>query len=175
MIQALIKSSAHNLHQLNGVLKQTALIQYKAPLSILFESSLGMHVRHILEFYQCLMNAVHSGVVNYDARARNKRIENDLSFAIQTAENIIIDLNNLEANSSLELHCSQELEGAMHKIPTNLYRELSYLIEHTIHHMAMIKMAYDHNFDEIEIHSHFGVAYSTIKYQEGVHGKLSAS
>lgn len=175
MLAILKTSSIHNLEQIKLVLDKTSAVQYKAPLSILFKSSIGMHMRHIVEFYQCLMTAHMTGRVNYDARERNKRIESDLDYCKQTIDNIIVDLNNIDENKDLALHGSQELGDTICVIPTNIFRELSYLIEHTIHHMAMIKMAYDHNFEDVEIHPHFGVAYSTIKYQESVHSNVSAT
>jgi hypothetical protein len=50
-------------------------------------------------------------------------------------------------------------------IPTNYYREVAYNLEHTIHHMALIRVGVN-EVSSIVLPDQFGVAYSTIKYKE---------
>jgi len=52
------------------------------------------------------------------------------------------------------------------KIKTSLDRELVYNIEHAIHHMAIIRIAIENEFDSVSIDKHFGVAYSTIRFRD---------
>ena len=40
-----------------------------------------MHTRHIIEFYQCLIEQASEGQINYDSRKRDVRIESDPAFA----------------------------------------------------------------------------------------------
>jgi hypothetical protein len=50
-------------------------------------------------------------------------------------------------------------------IPSNYYREIAYNLEHTIHHMALIRVGIN-EVSMIELPQDFGVAYSTIKYRQ---------
>jgi hypothetical protein len=60
------------------------------------------------------------------------------------------------------------------KMPTTVARELFYMLEHTVHHMAIIKMAVVNENLNIDIPENFGVANSTIQYQKSVHSKLNS-
>ncbi len=166
MLQHLTKSATYSLHQLDEVLEQTSNVQYATGLSILFGSSIGMHVRHIIEFYQCMLKGVSTSSINYDARERNLRIESDIEYARTILAECIHEIESILENKELILMTSQDLSSDYFRIPTNSYRELTYLIEHTIHHMAIIRMAYNENFSAIKIHENFGVANSTIKHKQ---------
>jgi len=48
---------------------------YSSPLDILSGSSIGQHMRHIVEFYTCLLSQQQGQIINYDLRARNQLIE----------------------------------------------------------------------------------------------------
>jgi uncharacterized damage-inducible protein DinB len=52
------------------------------------------------------------------------------------------------------------------KVTTTFQRELTYLIEHSIHHLAIISIALRDSFATIEVPKYFGVAFSTIIHQE---------
>ncbi len=174
MTKDLINLAISNLEQLKKVLSHSTPIHYTSRLKILFDSTIGMHVRHIIEFYQCLADNNSSGIINYDDRIRNTKIENELDFTISFLDNLIEKINTIENNEHLVLLNDNPFSENKLEIKTNTNRELTYLIEHTIHHMAIIKMAYTSNFQEIIFDDDFGVAFSTIKYKNSVHSKLSA-
>ena len=61
----------HVFIQLSHVLDQLTDDQFVVPSSILFNATIGQHVRHIIELFQCLENGYVEGVVNYEKRKRN--------------------------------------------------------------------------------------------------------
>jgi hypothetical protein len=78
---------------------------------------------------------------------------------------IIGKLTFWEEDKMLMLATSYDGEELL-EIPTSFNRELVYLIEHTIHHLAIIKIGLNEAFPTIEIPENFGVAYSTIRFKE---------
>jgi hypothetical protein len=150
--------------QLTDLLNDIDSAVYKDALRPLHYSTMGQHVRHITEFYLCLLKGHKTGVVDYDARERNLMIEIDKDFTIEILENVIQDLRKLKSNKSLILKSSFGGDEAM-EISTSFFRELTYLIEHTIHHLAIIKIGLNEVYPEIEIPKNFGVAHSTVRFR----------
>ena len=159
------QSNIEIIDQLIDLLNDIELPVYKDALQPLHYSTIGQHVRHITEFYLCALNGYKNGVVDYDARERNILIEIDKDFTIQTLENIKYQLKTLNLDRNLILK-SKFSENESMDIPSSFFRELTYLIEHTIHHLAIIKIGLNEVYPAIEIPKKFGVAHSTIRYQE---------
>lgn len=170
----LVESAKHTLSQLDIFLTSIETLQYKQQLPLLSESTIGMHVRHIIEFYQCLIKGQLQGQINYDARERNLLQESNIEYARSCIDNILIDLDMIQENKSIHLITEQNKTESKLVIDSNLYRELSYVIEHTIHHFAIIKMACITYFPSILFDADFGIAYSTIKYRNRVYSHLSS-
>jgi hypothetical protein len=49
---------------------------------------------------------------------------------------------------------------------TNYFRELTYNIEHAVHHMAIIKIGIREVANYVTLPADFGIAASTIRYKE---------
>jgi hypothetical protein len=156
--------------QLTDLLNDIDSVVYKDALRPLHYSTTGQHVRHITEFYLCLLKGYQSGVVDYDARERNLLIEINKTFTIETLEKVVDDLQTSKADKPLVLKSSFGGDETV-EISTSFFRELTYLIEHTIHHLAIIKIGLNEVYPEIQIPKNFGVAHSTIRFKGlGVRG-----
>ncbi len=138
---------------------------YAAPLSIIGGNTIGKHIRHILECMEALENGYENGVVNYDARLRLTVYETQVSA---TQHKLLELLESLETKSDkpLQLYGDYSATGnhSEHN-NTSFYREIAYNVEHAIHHMAIIKIASLQAYPEIPLASNFGLAYSTIRFQ----------
>lgn len=126
-------------------------------------SSIGMHVRHVIEFYQEFFKTIKGTAdqtLCYDNRQRNMLFETSKDTALEELENLQSDftsstLDDRKLNLSITIHQDSNLEV----IGTTLHRELYHLFDHATHHMAIIKMIaakQNVSFDE-----NFGVACST--------------
>jgi len=156
----MFKSSINTLEQFKEVLEQLTEEHFAQPCTVLFDSSIGQHTRHIIEMYQCLFNGYEQADVCYDRRERNKRIEQDLNYAL---EQITIIQNTLERPDK-DMTLIQVFGEDKVLIKSNYYREVMYNLEHTIHHKALIKIGIKH-FCSIDIPISFGVAPSTIEHK----------
>jgi hypothetical protein len=158
--------STHILSQLRTQLQRLAPDQYQACLPVLSGSSIGAHTRHIIEFYQCLLQGAASGIVNYDARERNMLLQENLTYTLFLIQDICEQLA-IQRHLSPALHLVVEYEGghAQH-IGTNFLREETYLIEHSVHHFALIRIGIQESFPGVPIDAGFGVAYSTLAFQQ---------
>lgn len=157
----LIPSIKKTLAELSGLLSQLSDQDYTAPCKGLSNSSIGEHTRHIIEMFQCLEKQYAAGIVNYDDRKRDLRIQSETVFAQQTITEITKALD--KPNKNLQLQ--QCVDGETLLIESNYNRELLYNLEHCIHHQALIKVAVLQN-DTLVIDENFGVARSTIEYRK---------
>src|SRR5215213_7639181 len=150
--------------QLSSTLDQLDQDQYVQPCKTLFNATIGQHVRHIIELFQCLENGYDIGLVNYEQRQRDLRIETDKAFASGLLIEVHQGLN--KENKELQLQaCYDEHAADLLTLQTNFYREVAYNLEHTIHHMALIRVGIT-EVSDIELPEEFGVASSTIKYRQ---------
>jgi hypothetical protein len=140
---------------------------YARPLDLLSGSSTGQHTRHIIEFFQCLLEQRVEGAINYDARRRNPAIEQWTDAAAKALEEIAQGIRAVPPKEAL--HLAVAYDGAAEPtevVDTTFEREIVYNIEHTIHHLAMIKIGLRTVAPELELPRAFGVAPSTIRYQD---------
>lgn len=150
--------------QLEDLLSQVSRDKYSMPVPALSGATMGQHVRHVIELFQALLAGYESGIVNYEIRKRDRYLEADPVLACQWLQTLKNSLD-LE-NKTLELHVSgYETTAEVVIIPSNYFREIAYNLEHTVHHMALIRVSAWHHGSFILPES-FGVAYSTIKYRD---------
>jgi hypothetical protein len=148
--------------QLSWSLEQLTSAQYVQPCDNLNHHSIGQHVRHIIELFQCLEQGYAKGIVNYDGRNRDREIETNKELAARMLPEICGRLD--QANKFLQLEASyDEHSGESLTIATNYYREVAYNLEHAIHHMALIRIGIT-EVSTISLSEDFGVASSTIKH-----------
>ena len=140
---------------------------YSKPLDLLSKSSIGQHTRHFVEFYQCLLSQCLTGQsVNYDQRCRDLALESDPGVALEAIAKVIAGLRRLDPTENLILEADYGIEYPTPiQVPTTLARELIYNIEHTVHHLAIIKIALKVIAPQLDIPEQFGVATSTMRFR----------
>jgi hypothetical protein len=149
--------------QLDETLQQLTAEEYRKPCTRLFHATIGQHVRHIIEIFVCLEKGYEKGLVNYEKRKRDLLIETDKEFARQLLIGIYRTLDRPNKNLLLEANYQDSEKGL--RIDTNYYREIVFNLEHTVHHMALIRVGIN-EVSEVQVPQEFGVAASTIKYKK---------
>jgi hypothetical protein len=159
-----LKQSIKNVFgHLNDSLHQLSDEQYNRPSKHLFNATIGQHVRHIIELFISLQAGYRTGIINYEKRDRDLRIQTDREFARQWLIKIYQNMDVPDKALMLEANYDEH-SGESFFIPTNYQREALYNLEHTIHHMALIRVGIN-EVSTLQVPQEFGVAASTIKHQ----------
>jgi len=162
----LIQASSAILDQLSDVIGQLTETEFTHPSHTLSGSSVGQHLRHTLEFFFCLEQGYGKGIINYDKRAHDKSIETDKEVALLAIDRIRQFIFKRTQDKSLLLEVGYDLNSEENvPVQTNYFRELTYNIEHAVHHMAIMKIGIREVAPHTSISPDFGVAASTLRYR----------
>ncbi|GEM52157.1 hypothetical protein EB1_19470 [Empedobacter brevis NBRC 14943 = ATCC 43319] len=157
------KTISHSFDEMKFILLQFDDTSYQKELNVISNASVGQHFRHIIEFYDCFIDAQKSGYICYDDRKRNRILETSVVETLRTLNNLKLNIERLNLETSIQLR--QNYYGENFTIPTTNYRELMYCFDHSVHHFALIKIAIGTHLPAIKIPHNFGVASSTIAFQ----------
>lgn len=129
-------------------------------------ASVGQHTRHVIEFFQVLFAQADSGIVNYDKRMRNTLIEESTGYAANQIEEILNKLKSRPENFPIKLEVNYDLDCEdCNYVDSTFEREIIYTIEHTIHHMALIRIGIKSVAPDYNLAADFGVAVSTLRHK----------
>ncbi len=147
------------------VVQRLGVAHYTVPVAGCFNSSAGGHFRHAIEHYQALIGALEEGELDYENRARDIRIETEADHAVAIWREIESGLKHFAGGGvtdrTLRL-AAETSEGGV--LVTSLARELEFLVNHTVHHFALIAViAHAHG---VVLPADFGMAPSTLKYRQ---------
>ena len=130
---------------------------YATPIEAIGNSSIGDHIRHLIEFYQCLFQAIkQQQEVDYESRQRNQ----DLALLPEVA---LSELNRLKKILREEMEDGPLM---VQGVQSSLGRELQYAFDHAVHHCALIKAGLFVLQKKHLVRPDFGVSPSTIRYQK---------
>lgn len=130
----------------------------------------GPHVRHVLDHYGCLLAGLRAGVVDYDARARDARLEQDRGLALRALEGLAQSLAGLEPAAlarGVHVRCraGARAQEDLGLVVSSGERELHFVLLHTIHHWALIKV--ELRLRGLPVEAELGVAPATLGYLSG--------
>ena len=156
----MISATTATLEELIEVMNSLPAEVFTRPCDVVGGATIGQHVRHTIELYQCLLSGYTPGDICYDKRARDKKIENDVDFALHCLH----EISGAIGKPDKDLNVSYEIDHRGVQLRSNYYREVMYNLEHTIHHQALIRVAIE-SLTSIKLPVSFGVAPSTLKYR----------
>ena len=160
----LIESNLFRLCQLDQVLYALRADEYSKPLPILLGASLGQHFRHIAENYLLLLNRSGSQI-NYNLRARKESWEKNPDEMRQILFEIREQIESIEHDTPIQWSGSLSVTNEyLSTASSSLFRELAYNLEHCVHHMAIIRIAWSQLRPLEPIDPTFGMAAATIRH-----------
>lgn len=127
--------------------------------------SIGGHVRHCLDHVRALADARAARELTYDSRLRGTRIESDPDTAIEELDRLLAGLEDIAPGSLHEpvrLATLVDHDGPTVCVTTTLGREIAFVLQHTIHHCAIVAVLLERT--GIGVGARFGYAPSTPKH-----------
>jgi len=112
-----------------------------------YYSSIGTHIRHILDFYDCIFSTDAENRIDLTARSRNKDVESDCGCAQDYLNFIIGRLGSIALDINEAVLVVDDLGLGKLEIPYTYGSLLAHANSHTIHHYAII----NYIFDSLEI------------------------
>jgi uncharacterized damage-inducible protein DinB len=163
----LIESAVEILRQGEALLEALDDQKYTRRLTAVFASAVGSHYRHCLDHFQCLLDGLAPGVVDYDQRRRDVRVENDRQFALAETRRIrqaCAKIPWLALELPIQVMSKVNYEGeTASATASSLGRELMYAVAHAIHHYALLAVMC--GLLEVPVPFGFGFAPSTLQHQ----------
>jgi hypothetical protein len=139
----IIQSSLKTLQKsrvLLGVLIDEQLCNASVPP---YHSSIGTHIRHILDFYECIFNVNTQNKIDLTARQRNTEVETKCHCANNYLESIVNKLIGLDFDLNKTVSVIDNLGLGTIEIPYTYGALLAQANSHTIHHYAIINYIFD--------------------------------
>lgn len=130
-------------------------------------SGVGKHVRHILDHFLAFQQGLISGCVDYNVRHRDGRLEDDPQLALALLDDISDWLEHTSiTDRAIDVESEISVSDSINQhFRSSISRELCYLINHTIHHVAYAKLLTAQH--GVIIDDGLGIAPSTATYLRG--------
>jgi len=137
-MDTIIKSTLKTLNKTNHIislLNNELLCNSSIPP---YMSSIGSHIRHILDFYDCIINRTSESHVDLTLRKRNVLVETKCTEALKYYKGITDKLNNVNYNFDEDIYVIEDLGNGKIKIKYTIGALFAQANSHTIHHYAII-------------------------------------
>lgn len=104
-----------------------------------YYSSIGSHIRHTLDFFQCIIDGLDANEINLTNRKREESIANDKNKAIARIRKIqetFLHFTNI--NTNYIIHVTDDLGQGEVTVGYTLESIMAFAHSHAIHHFATI-------------------------------------
>jgi len=135
------------------------------------KSSIGGHMRHVVEHFTCFLDGLPTGEVCYDRRQRDLTLEQDpvaVDAVLARVESNLRLLESADLKRPLLMFVMPGPDQPEESVQSNIQRELLFVAHHAIHHLAIMKMQAE-QIAPGQIPDDLGVAWSTLAYRQSQH------
>lgn len=154
------------LEQGEELLESVPIGIYSTHIELAFNASAGGHYRHCLDHFASVIRGASDGIVDFDHRERDVRLEQDPKAALEVTRHLRAAIGRIPSallDQPMPARCEVSYhEGVSPVTRSSLGRELVYAIAHGIHHYALIAVII--RLQGGSLPTHFGVAPSTVHY-----------
>lgn len=169
MKKIIISSINHNLNNAIALLKAIDTTVYQDDSVGPYYSSIGSHIRHTLDFFECIVNGLDSNNIDLTARKRDELLSSDKELAIKYIYKLQeILLSYVGVNTDYLIHVTDDMGRGKVTVSYTLESILLHANSHAVHHYATIGYILDHLGIELKI-TGFGYNPTTpINKREGI-------
>ncbi|MBL6664316.1 MAG: hypothetical protein ISQ34_00550 [Rickettsiales bacterium] len=130
-------------------------------------SSLGAHVRHVLDRANCVVEGFEFGEIDYDNRRRQSALETNPELCVQEFDRIFWLIKEFDGDVKNEVEVSETAneDGMKVRLKSSFEREFWDIVLHGVHHLATIKFILEKN--GVVVDKDFGKNMSTVIYERG--------
>lgn len=110
---------------------------------VVVSAPIGAHLRHVLDHFGGLLDGLDSGLIDYDTRPRDPRVERDPDFALATIAAIsarLLRLDALDRPLQIVYNAGPYAEDPQPPHGSTLRRELHFAMMHAVHHYTCISI-----------------------------------
>jgi uncharacterized damage-inducible protein DinB len=135
MIPAIIQNLNRGVNLLNSIDDK----QYSNDSTAPYYSSIGVHMRHILDVFDCILRGLETGVIDLSDRQRNEMAETVVEEGVNYFSEIMSKLVELQhADLDQKIQVKDDLGLGMVTANYTLAAALIQAHSHAIHHFASI-------------------------------------
>ncbi|PCH61721.1 MAG: hypothetical protein COC19_04435 [SAR86 cluster bacterium] len=140
--EQLISASVHCVSQCEQLLQLVSKSDFTR--TVQDGSSVGAHMRHILDRFYCFFSGLEKGCIDFDDRQRNRELEANIDYSEAALVRVSAQFSAL---TSLQIMTDPILikeavceHGDSVTLASTVDRELMGLISHSTHHLAIIAL-----------------------------------
>jgi uncharacterized damage-inducible protein DinB len=163
--EAPARALAGCLTDLAALLEGASDLDYQARPDGGVSGSVGAHVRHCLDHVRAVVDAANRGrLLSYDGRERDTALEQNRPLGILALRQHADRLDALvdcPADQPMRLEAHVDCTRGAVEVTSSLGRELVFVLQHTIHHQAIVALLLAAR--GIAIPPRFGYAPSTVR------------
>ncbi|WP_106794018.1 hypothetical protein [Aquimarina sp. Aq78] len=139
MLKQIVQPTIINLKQAEEIFAELPPAIYSSTSAAPYYSSIGGHLRHILDIFKCIVNGIDSRIIDLTKRKRGTIVEQNPVEGQRYLRKIISDLECISGlDPSIAIIIKDDLGMGMVEIPTTLGGGLNQAHSHAIHHFACI-------------------------------------
>ena len=153
-----IEMNLETLTKIRDLLCEVDPESYRHCHANFFDSSIGGHVRHILDFYERFFEATDGQPIDYAKRKRDTAVEQDPKAAVEMLDGIRSRIEFVTDGPVTVVSDSGE------SFDSSFGRELEFMAGHAVHHNAMIVAM--SQIRGVTVSTEMAFAQSTLKYQK---------
>ncbi len=169
----LIQRNIVTLQQGEALLQRISDADYTRNVALVFGGSIGAHIRHNLDHYASFLDGLQSGCIDYAARLRDPRIEQQRDAALDLFKRLRQELTAITPGDIGPLRTRIDDSSDAIETATSPERELGFLCSHSVHHYAIIAILC--RIQGIDVDATFGVAPSTLVFRKEIDTAVKAS
>ncbi len=149
-MNSIIDATTHTLLKAKSLLNTLSDDELRNDSVPPYYSCVGSHIRHILDFFDCILEGIESGEVDLTARRRDLRVEQQCDFASESIDRVVSSLRAIGGQSDAHVNVTDDLGLGKTTIKQTVSGLLAQANSHTIHHYAIISYILDHLNVQVE-------------------------